>query len=271
MFTKLYEHINGVKERNLMKLENRIALVTGSSRGLGRDAAMRLAEQGCDVIITYQRDSASADSAVAEIVGMGRRAVPLCLDVGDIGSLDAFATTVRDTLAEKWGRQDFDFLVNNAGIIANEPIAETTEETFDALLGVHFKGVYFLTQKLLPLLADGGRVVNLSSGLARFAFPGYAAYGCMKSAIEAFTRYLAKEVGERGITVNTVAPGPVETDLNRDRFEESPEMVEMLSSLTALGRIGQPEDIGGVIAFLCTEEAGWISGQRIELSGGMLL
>jgi NAD(P)-dependent dehydrogenase (short-subunit alcohol dehydrogenase family) len=254
-----------------MSLANRIALVTGSSRGLGRDAALRLAERGSDILVTYRNDRAAAEATVDDIEERGRRAVALSLDVGDVGAQDAFVAAVGRALDATWGRTCFDFLVNNAGIIANESIAETSEETFDALLGVHFKGVYFLTQKLLPKIADGGRVINVSSGLARFAFPGYAAYGCMKAAIETFTRYLAKEAGARKITVNTVAPGPVVTDLNRDRFESSPETVETLAGLTALGRIGQPADIGGVIAFLCTEEAGWVNGQRIELSGGMLL
>ena len=254
-----------------MNLDGRIVLITGGGRGLGRDAALRVAEAGGDVLLTYVRDKTAAAETVGAIESMGRRAVALPLDVGDVAGHDAFAENVATVLSEGWGREDFDALVNNAGTLATEPIATTREETFDELLNVHFKGVFFLTQKLLPLIAGGGRVINVSSGLARFSFPGYAAYGCMKGAIETFTRYLAKEVGERGITANVVAPGPVVTDINRERFEASPEAVSTLAGLSPLGRIGRPEDIGGVIAFLCSKEAGWVNGQRIELSGGMLL
>lgn len=254
-----------------MDHEEKIALITGGSRGLGREAALRLADRGSDVIITYRNEAAAAGVTVAEVEGKGRRAAALRLDVGDIGSLPGFAEEVSRTLSKKWGRERFDFLINNAGVIANEPIAETSEETFDRLMNIDLKGVYFLTQKLLPLLADGGRIVNLSSGLARFSFPGYSAYGAMKAGLEAFTRYLAVELGERRITANVVAPGATMTDMNRERFREHPEQAEMIASLTALGRVGRPEDIGGVIAFLCSEEAGWMNGQRIELSGGIFL
>ena len=254
-----------------MSLNNKIAVVTGGSRGLGKNTAFRLAQNGADVIITYRKEKDAAERVVSEIAGMGNKATALNLDVGDIGALDAFSDQVSQAVSGQWNRDSFDILVNNAGIIAHEMISETSEETFDTLMNIHFKGVYFLTQKLIPKLSDGGRVVNFSSGLARFSFPGYSAYACMKGAVEVFTRYLAKELGGRKITDNIIAPGPVRTDMNRDRFQENPQLVEMMESMTSLGRIGEASDIGGVVAFLCSDDAGWITGQRIELSGGMLL
>ncbi|CAB5104518.1 Oxidoreductase, short-chain dehydrogenase/reductase family [Olavius algarvensis associated proteobacterium Delta 3] len=254
-----------------MSLNNKIALVTGGSRGLGKNTALRLAQNGSDVIVTYRKEKEAAEKIVSEITGMGKKAAALQLDVGDIGALDAFVADVSQAVSDKWNRNHIDILVNNAGIIAIEMIVETSEETFDRLMNIHLKGVYFLTQKLLPKMAEGGHIVNFSSGLARFSFPGYSAYACMKGAVEVFTRYLAKELGDRKITANVVAPGPVATDMNKDRFESDPQMVEMLSSLTALDRVGQVDDIGGVVAFLCSDEAGWVNGQRIEVSGGMIL
>jgi len=254
-----------------MSLNEKIALVTGGSRGLGKNTALRLAQNGSDVIITYRKEKEAAQNVVSEITGMGNKATALQLDVGDIDALDTFVAQVSQAVSEQWSRNNIDILVNNAGIIAHEMIAETSEETFDQLMNIHFKGVFFLTQKLMSKMADGGRVVNFSSGLARFSFPGFSAYACMKGAVEVFTRYLAKELGDRKITANVVAPGPVATDMNKERFKENPQMVEMMISLTALGRIGDANDIGAVVAFLCSDEAGWVSGQRIELSGGMLL
>lgn len=254
-----------------MSLNNKIALVTGGSRGLGKNTALRLAQNGSDVIVTYRKERDAAEKVVSEITGMGKKAAALQLDVGDIGALDAFVADISQAVSEQWNRDTIDIVVNNAGIIAHEMIAETSEKTFDQLMNIHLKGVYFLTQKLLPRMADGGRIVNFSSGLARFSFPGYSAYACMKGAVEVFTRYLAKELGDRKITANIIAPGPVRTDMNRDRFRENPQMVEMMEALTALGRIGEADDIGSVVAFLGSDEAGWITGQRIELSGGMLL
>lgn len=208
---------------------------------------------------------------VAEIQRLGRKAAALQLDAGAVKSFGSFFAQVEGLLKSKWKRNEFDFLINNAGIEASSAITETTEEDFDNLFNVHFKGVYFLTQKALPLIAHHGRIINLSSGLARFTTPGYAAYASMKGAVETFTKYLAKEVGARGITANVVAPGIIRTDFTKDVFEHAPQVIEFIRSQTALGRTGVPEDIGGIVAFLCTEEARWITAQRIEASGGMFL
>ncbi|CAB1081384.1 Oxidoreductase, short-chain dehydrogenase/reductase family [Olavius algarvensis Delta 1 endosymbiont] len=254
-----------------MKFHNKIALITGGNRGLGKNTALRLASCGANSIITYHSHKEEADSVVSEIESKDQRAVALQLDVGDIKSLDEFMQQVSDTLRNKWGRDKFDFLINNAGFGAHATIDQTSEEVFDSLFNVHFKGVYFLTQKALPLINDNGRVVNISSGLARFTLPGFSAYASMKGAIETFTRYIAKELGARGITANLVAPGAVETDFNKSRFDANPEAKEMIASQTALGRLGVPDDIGGVVAFLCSEDARWVNGQRLEASGGMFL
>ena len=254
-----------------MKIDNKIALVTGGSRGLGKNYALSLGQAGADVILTYHSRKEEAEAVVAEIEGMGRKAAALQLDAGEIKSFDSFFDQVEGLLQSKWDRENFDFLVNNAGIEASSPIAETTEEAFDRLLNIHFKGVYFLTQKALPLIADGGRIINISTGLARFALPGYSAYASMKGAIEVFTKYLAKELGARGITANEVAPGAIESDFTKPGFEAHPGAREFIASQTALGRVGVPDDLGGVVAFLCTEEARWINAQRIEASGGMFL
>lgn len=249
----------------------KIALITGGSRGLGKNTALHLAKKGTDIILTYRTRKEEADNVVKEIQNFGQKAVALPLDVSDNKSFDTFIQTVSDQLKTIWNRDTFDFLINNAGIESYSLVADTKEEEFDSLLQVHFKGVYFLTQKSLSLLASNGRIVNFSTGLARFSTPGYAAYASMKGAIETFTKYLAKEVGSRGITVNAVAPGPIETDFTKGAFEVNPQLRDILSSQTALGRIGQPDDIGGVVAFLCSEEARWITAQRIEVSGGLFL
>jgi len=248
-----------------------IALITGGSRGLGRNTALKLAEKGSDLIITYRNQRAEAETVVAQIEKLGRRAVALQLDVGDSSSFAAFAEQLRGVLKQQWQRERFDYLVNNAGISGHASIAETTEAQFDELVNVHFKGVFFLTQKLLPLLADGGRIVNLSTGLARFTLPGYSAYASMKGAIEVLTRYMAKELGPRGIAVNVVAPGAIETDFSGGAVRDNPQLNAFVASQTALGRTGQPDDIGGVIASLLQPENGWINAQRIEASGGMFL
>jgi len=255
----------------MKNMSGKIALITGGSRGLGRDMAMRLSENGSDVILTYRSKKEEAEQVVSDIEAKGQQAAALPLDVGDLKSFDSFIESVKSLLKEKWNRDNFDFLINNAGIGIHATVAETTEEQFDQLLNIHFKGVYFLTQKAMPLLADSGRIINISSGLARFSFPGYAAYGSMKAAIEAFTRYLAKELGSRKITANSVAPGAIYTDFNKDRFDSNPQQVEMLSNLTPLGRVGQAEDIGGIVAFLCSEDGYWVNGQRIEASGGIFV
>ncbi|MEF7612483.1 SDR family oxidoreductase [Aquincola sp. MAHUQ-54] len=249
----------------------RIALVTGGSRGLGRNIAVHLARQGSDVILTYQRNEADAHAAVREIEALGRRAVALQLDVGDSASFEAFAGRVKQALADTWQRSSFDHLVNNAGVGVHASFAETTEAQFDQLAAIHLKGTFFLTQKLLPLVADGGRILNTSSGLARFTLPGYAAYAAMKGGIEVLTRYMAKELAPRGITVNTVAPGAIETDFGGGTVRDNAQVNAQIAAVTALGRVGMPDDIGGAVAALLSEGNGWITGQRIEVSGGMML
>jgi len=251
-------------------MNNKIALVTGGSRGLGKNMTLQLADKGSDVIVTYNSKKEEALEVVKEIEGRGRRAATLHLNVGETKSFDGFIERISQILKEKWERDTFDFLINNAGVGGNASIAETSEEKFDLLCNIHFKGVFFLTQKALPLIADNGRIINLSSGLARFTAPGYATYASMKGAVETFTKYLAKEVGTRGITANVVAPGLIQTDFTRETFE-NPQAIEFIRSQTALGRTGVPDDIGGIVAFLCTEEARWITAQRIEASGGMFL
>ncbi|NOW95771.1 SDR family NAD(P)-dependent oxidoreductase [Mucilaginibacter sp. SG564] len=249
---------------------NKIALITGGSRGLGKNAAQHLAKKGIDVILTYRSKKEEAEEVVASIEKLGRKAAALQLDTSVVKSFDGFISQLTALLQEKWGRGTFDFLINNAGIDAASKFAETTEEDFDNLMNIHFKGVYFLTQKSLPVIADGGRIINFSTGLARFSTPGYAAYASMKGAIEVLTKYLAKELGPRGIAANVVAPGIIETDFTKEAFSHEG-MHDRISSITALGRPGMPDDIGGIVAFLCTEEARWINAQRIEASGGMFL
>ncbi len=247
-----------------------VAIVTGGSRGLGKNMVQHIAGRGTDVIFTYQSNKDAADRLVAEVEGMGRRAAALQLDVGDAGAFDAFAGQVGGVLRD-WGTDRFDFLVNNAGIGVHASITETTEEQFDRLLNIHVKGAFFLTQNLLPLMGDGGRVVNVSTGLARFAQPGFAAYASAKGAVEVMTRYMALELGSRGITVNTIAPGAIETDFGGGVVRDNPDMNEAVASNTALGRAGLPDDIGGVVASLLSPEMHWVNAQRIEASGGQSL
>jgi NAD(P)-dependent dehydrogenase (short-subunit alcohol dehydrogenase family) len=254
-----------------MTNNTKIALVTGSSRGLGKNMALALAKKGIDVIVTYRSSETEANSVVSEIEAMGSKAVALQLDTSNTKTFESFVEQVKQSLQDKWQTEQIDFLVNNAGIGVYAPFAETTEEEFDHLMNIHVKGVFFLTQKLLPLLKDGGRIVNISSGLARFALPGYAAYGAMKGAIEVLTRYMAKELGHRQIAVNVVAPGAIETDFAGGSVRDNSEINNFLASQTALGRVGVPDDIGGAIASLLSEDNRWVNAQRIEVSGGMFL
>lgn len=247
-----------------------VAIITGGSRGLGRDMVQSIAGRGTDVVFTYQSNKEAADALVAEVAGTGRHAAALQLDVGDSGTFDDFVERVRGVL-RGWDTEKFQFLVNNAGIGVYASIADTTEEQLDQLLDIHVKGPFFLTQKLLPLMADGGRIVNVSTGLARFALPGYAAYASAKGAVEVMTRYMAAELGPRGISANVIAPGAIETDFSGGVVRDNPEMNEMIASATALGRAGLPEDIGGVVASLLSPEMGWVNAQRIEASGGQNL
>jgi NAD(P)-dependent dehydrogenase (short-subunit alcohol dehydrogenase family) len=246
----------------------RIALITGGSRGLGRNTAIHLARSGVDVVLTYHTNKAEADSAVAEIESLGRKAAALQLDTGDVASFEAFAASLRDTLKINWDRVTIDYLVNNAGIGLHVPFAEATEADFDRLTNIHFKGVFFLTQKLLPMINDGGKIVNLSSGLARFAYPGASIYGSLKGAVEVLTRYLAKELGPRRIAVNAIAPGAIETDFGGGRVRDNAELNKQIAANTAMGRVGLPDDVGGAITALLVGETGWVTGQRIEVSGG---
>ena len=250
---------------------NKIALVTGGSRGLGKNMALSLAKKGINVILTYNSKKDEALAVVAEIEKAGQKAAALQLSAGDTKSFDAFFAQVKTVLKDTFNADKFDFLINNAGIGIHASFAETTEEQFDELMNIHLKGVFFLSQKALSLINDGGRIVNLSSGLARFSNPGYAAYASMKGGIETLTRYMAKELGARGIAVNVVAPGAIETDFGGGMVRDNKQVNDYVAGVTALGRVGLPDDIGGVVAFLCTGDAKWVNAQRIEVSGGMNL
>ncbi|MFZ6813999.1 SDR family NAD(P)-dependent oxidoreductase [Undibacterium sp. Rencai35W] len=252
-------------------MTQKIAIITGGSRGLGKNAALKLAAQGVDIILTYQSKQSDALAVVAEIEALGRKAVALQLDVGKVSSFAEFSNQVHAALNQTWQRQHFDFLVNNAGIGIHATFAETSEAQFDQLVNIQFKGVFFLTQALLPLIADHGRILNVSTGLTRFALPGYVAYASMKGAIEVLTKYLAKELGPRGISVNVIAPGAIETDFGGGAVRDNQQLNQFVASQTALGRVGLPDDIGGVIASLLSDGSGWINAQRIEASGGMFL
>jgi NAD(P)-dependent dehydrogenase (short-subunit alcohol dehydrogenase family) len=252
-------------------MKTKIAIVTGGSRGLGKDMAIRLAEAGKGVILTYNTQKEDAEKVVAEIASKGQKAAALQLDVGNIKSFDAFVVQLSKTLKEVFDTDHFDFLINNAGIGTNIPFTEVSEEDFDLFLNIHFKGVYFLTQKTVALINDGGRIINISTGTTRFCYPGYSVYASMKGAIETFTKYLAKELGQRKIAANVVAPGGIKTDFNNAAIRNNPQIESYLASQTALGRVGEAEDIGGIVAFLCSDDAYWINGQRIEASGGVFL
>lgn len=245
-----------------------ISIVTGGSRGLGRNTAISIARHGGDVILTYREGADRAKAVVAEIESLGRKAIALQLDVGNLPAFPAFVESVGSSLNAIWNRDRFDHLVNNAGQGEMAGIAETTEAQFDSLFNVHVKGVFFLTQALLPLLADGGRIVNFSSGLTRVTYPGFSAYSAAKGAVEVLTRYMAKELGSRGITANTVAPGAIETDFLGGAVRDTPAYNEAFAAMTALGRVGLPDDIGPAVASLLGPENRWITAQRIEISGG---
>ncbi len=250
---------------------NKIAVVTGGSRGLGKNTVLALAKQGVDVILTYNSKQAEAEAVVAEVQALGAQAAALQLDVGNSKSFITFANQLAGILDAQWQRKDFDFLINNAGIGVHASFAETTEEQFDLLMNIHLKGTFFLTQKLLPLIKNGGRIVNISTGLARFCYPGYSAYATMKGGIEVLSRYMAKELGARGIAVNVVAPGAIETDFGGGAVRDNEQLNQQIASYTALGRVGLPDDIGPAIASLLSESNRWINAQRIEISGGMML
>ncbi len=251
--------------------ESKIAVITGGSRGLGRSTAINLAHKGVGVVFTYQSSKIEAEQLTQEIGAGGGKAVALPLDTGVVAGFSDFAGQLRKVLAATWHRDTFDYLVNNAGVSVMAKIGETKEEDFDRLVNIQLKGVFFLTQTLLPLMADGGRIINLSSGLARFCTPGFSAYAMMKGGIEVFTRYLAKELGSRGITANAVAPGAIATDFAGGMVRDNPTFNKAVASVTALGRAGLPDDIGPMIASLLSDENRWVNAQRIEVSGGAAL
>jgi len=246
----------------------KIALVTGGSRGIGKDIAITLAQKGVDIVLTYLSNNTEAEKTVAAITALGRKAVAIPLNTADVSSFDAFFGQLSAALQTTFGTDHFDFLINNAGTSLTAPLTETTEVQFDEMVNIHLKGVYFLTQKSLAHLRDGGRIVNISSAVSRVSFSGASAYGIMKGAVDVYTRYLALELGARGISANVVAPGAI---FGGGAMEDTPEIRAYVAGVTALGRVGLPEDIGGVVAFLCSEEARWVNGQRIELTGGMNL
>lgn len=252
-------------------MKTKIAIITGGNRGLGKNMALRLAEKKTNIIITYHANKDEATAVVAEIEKLGQKATAIQYDSSDFYSLDDFIIKVLEALKNIFDATTFDFLINNAGIGATIPFEKATEADFDRFMNIHFKSVFFLTQKCLQLMNDNGRIINVSSGSTRSSVPGYSIYASMKGAIETFTKYLAKDVGKRGITANVIAPGPIETDFNNAAIRNNPDRKAFMASMAALGRVGQAEDIGGVVAFLCSEDAGWISGQRIEASGGMSL
>lgn len=247
---------------------NTVSLVTGAGRGLGRNTALSIARRGGDVIVTYRSGKDAAEGVVADVHALGRKAVALQLDTAEVASFPTFVHAVRAALRQTWQRETFDHLVNNAGHGEMADFAATTEAQFDALFNVHVKGVFFLTQALLPLLADGGRIVNLSSGLTRVSFPGFSAYSAAKGAVETLTVYMAKELGSRGITANAVAPGAIETDFLGGAVRDTPDYNKAFADITALGRVGVPDDIGPMIANLLSADNRWVNGQRIEVSGG---
>ncbi|AJB72837.1 SDR family oxidoreductase [Enterobacter hormaechei] len=252
-------------------MSERIALVTGGSRGLGKNAVLKLAAEGAGIILTWNSSQQEAQDVVQEIERKGGKAAALQLNVGDTASFTRFAQQVKETLKQVWQRDTFDYLVNNAGTGLYAPYTETTEAQFDDAVNIHFKGPFFLTQQLLPLIKDGGRILNVSSGLARFTQPGSGTYAAMKGAMEVLTRYQAKELGARGISVNIIAPGAIETDFGGGRVRDNAELNQLLASQTALGRVGLPDDIGDAIVALLSDKLGWMNAQRIEVSGGMFL
>ncbi|WP_294217728.1 SDR family oxidoreductase [uncultured Chryseobacterium sp.] len=254
-----------------MESRTKIALITGGSRGLGKNAALKTAAKGLDIILTYKTNREEAEQTVREIQALGRKAIAYPLDTKDIKSFDDFVKTVGDHLEANTGSRNIDYLINNAGTALYAPIPEVIEEQLDDIVDIHFKGVFFLTQKFLPFINEGGGIINISSGLARFPLPGSSVYGSIKAGVEMLTKYMAKELGPRKIKANVIAPGAIETDFGGGRTRDDQQVNAMIANATALGRAGVPDDIGGIVAFLCTEEARWINGQRIEASGGMFL
>jgi NAD(P)-dependent dehydrogenase (short-subunit alcohol dehydrogenase family) len=260
-----------IKQLQTMETGNKVALITGGSRGLGRNMALAIASKGIDIIITYNSNKSAADEVVSEINSMGRKAVAFQLDTGNVQQFESFVNNLKKYLSVNNESGNIDFLFNNAGISLYAPVIETTVAQMDSIYNIHFKGVFFLTQQLLPLINNGGGIINISSGLTRITNPGSSVYGSMKAAVETLTRYLAKELGARKIRVNVVAPGAMETDFGGGWVRDNKQRNDSIAGVTALGRVGLPDDIGGVVAFLCSDEAYWINGQRIEVSGGQAI
>jgi NAD(P)-dependent dehydrogenase (short-subunit alcohol dehydrogenase family) len=247
----------------------KVAIVTGASSGIGRSAAIEIAKRGTGVILTYGNNPQGGLETVAAIEEEDGTAVALPLDLGETGTFAAFRDKAAGVLRDTWHRDTFDYLVNNAGFAHTSLIEDTTEETFDRLMRVLLKGPYFLTQRLLPLMADGGAIVNTSSNSASVGLePGYSAYASMKGGLNVLTRYMAKEFSTRGIRVNAVSPGSTRTRIGDDAFARFPEAIPALAAKTALGRVGEPDDIGAMIAALVSEESRWVTAQNIEVSGG---
>jgi NAD(P)-dependent dehydrogenase (short-subunit alcohol dehydrogenase family) len=251
--------------------QSKIALVTGASRGLGKNMALTMAEKGKDIILTYQSKKDEAESVVAAIRELGQKTIAVQLDVSNMKNFDGFVSQIQAILKDVFATDKIDYLVNNAGVGIHASYAETTEEQFDSMVNIHLKSAFFLTQKMLPIINDGGAIVNISTGLARFTLPGYDAYAVMKGGIETLTKYQAKSLGARGIRVNVIAPGAIETDFGGGAVRDNKDLNAFVASQTALGRVGKPDDIGSVVAFLCSDDAKWVNAQRLEASGGMFL
>jgi NAD(P)-dependent dehydrogenase (short-subunit alcohol dehydrogenase family) len=251
--------------------QSKIALVTGASRGLGKNMALTMAQKGTGIILTYQSKKDEAENVVEEIKKLGQKAIAVQLDVSNMKNFDGFVAQIQTILKDVFATDKIDYLVNNAGVGIHSSYADTTEEQFDSMVNIHLKSAFFLTQKMLPIINDGGGIVNISTGLARFTLPGYDAYAVMKGGIETLTKYQAKSLGARGIRVNVVAPGAIETDFGGGAVRDNKDINTFIASQTALGRVGKPDDIGSVVAFLCSDDAKWVNAQRIEVSGGMFL
>lgn len=255
----------------MMEMNGRVALVTGASGGLGSEIARSLAARGTDLVLTYNNNAKAARDLAAELEPKGVKVRLLKYDAGDFAGIEQFITELQTVLGNAWGMEGFDFLVNNAGIGGHHPVGSITEEQFDRLMSIQFKGPVLLIERLISMINNGGRIINITTGLTRFSIPGFGAYAAMKGAIEVYTRYLARELGERGIAVNAVAPGAIDNEFNRRSFQANPAMKETLAAQTALGRVGRSDDIGGVVAFLCSDDARWVTAQRLEISGGMFV
>jgi NAD(P)-dependent dehydrogenase (short-subunit alcohol dehydrogenase family) len=252
-----------------MNTTSKVALITGGSRGLGKNMSLQLAKKGFDIILTFNNSANEAAQVVNEIISIGRKAKAIQLDVANTKAFDAFVLNIKSALTNDFGAENLAALVNNAGIGAYTSIAETSEEVFDSMVNIHLKAPYFITQKLLPTISDGGSIVNISSGLARFSYSNYAPYAIMKAAVESLTRYQAQEFGVRKIRVNTIAPGAIATDFGGGAVRDNKDLNAMIANVTALGRVGLPDDIGSVVSFLCSDDAKWVNAQRIEVSGGV--